>query len=71
MKIMSISKEYFKYLKHIGSSVTLSEFHAKPRIKDLIALRHDVDHDLDIALEMSYWEHKLGFKSTYFVLLDE
>ena len=28
----------------------------------------DVDHDLDLALEMAHLEWRLGFQSTYFIL---
>ncbi|MCW7755283.1 sulfotransferase [Desulfobotulus sp. H1] len=65
---MSIHSQYFTYLKHFCSTVTLNEFHEKPTEQNLIALRHDVDHDLDLALEMSYWEYRHGFRSTYFIL---
>ena len=34
----------------------------------LCGLRHDVDHDLDLALEMAHFEHARGFSSTYFIL---
>jgi hypothetical protein len=33
-----------------------------------IAMRHDVDHNLDHAIKMAEWEHTHGFRSTYFVL---
>lgn len=41
-----------------------------PEVENVICLRHDVDHDLDIALDMAYEEHKRGIKSTYFILHD-
>ena len=65
-----LSPTYITYLQHMGSTVTMREFHAKPGNKNLIALRHDVDHDLDMALEMSCWEHRQGIRSTYFILPD-
>ena len=33
-----------------------------------IALRHDMDHDLDNAVRMAEWEAEHGFRSTYYVL---
>lgn len=64
---MSISGQYFKYLSHLGQTVTLREF-ARQNLSNLIALRHDVDYDLDLALEMSYWEHEHQIQSTYYLL---
>ena len=65
---MSLSPNYFKYLKHFGKTVTLREFSENRHLPDLIALRHDVDYDLDLALEMSYWEHQKGIRSSYYLL---
>jgi len=64
---MAISSKYFKYLKHIGHSVTLREFAANPA-EPVIALRHDVDHDIDLAMEMAFWEQEKGYRSTFFLL---
>ena len=47
---MSIRSEYFEYLKHIGNTVTLKEFTANPDEPNLVALRHDVDYDIDLAM---------------------
>ncbi|MDB4470711.1 sulfotransferase [Deltaproteobacteria bacterium] len=65
---MSIKQDYFKYLKHFGNTVTLRSYSESPDNTDLIALRHDIDYDIDLALEMAYWEHREGFRSTYFLL---
>jgi len=65
---MSIKQEYFKYLRHFPETLALGEFHAQSWRENLIGLRHDVDHDLDIALEMSFWEKEMGFRATYFLL---
>ncbi|MGH8614233.1 MAG: hypothetical protein ACREYF_19945, partial [Gammaproteobacteria bacterium] len=65
---MSISDEYFRYLAHFGSVVTIRDMAARPELADVIALRHDVDHDLDIALEMGYWEHRRGVTASYYLL---
>ena len=65
---MSIDDRYFDYLQHFGATVSLAEAHADQNAPNQIALRHDVDHDLDLALEMSYWEHEHGMRATYFLL---
>ena len=36
--------------------------------KGAIALRHDIDHNLDHALLFAEWEHERGYRATYFVL---
>ena len=41
----------------------------KIKEKSQIILRHDVDLDLDLALQMAKIENSLGIKSTYFFLL--
>lgn len=63
---MSVSDAYFRYLDHFGRTVTLRD--AADAEGDFIALRHDVDHDIDMALEMAYWESERGIRSTYFML---
>ncbi|MFP4120211.1 MAG: sulfotransferase [Coleofasciculus sp.] len=65
---MSLSPEYFRYLEHFGKTVTVQELSENPHLPNLIALRHDVDYDLDLALEMSYWEHERGIRATYYLL---
>jgi hypothetical protein len=65
---MTISKDYEKYLSHFSETVTLDEFHRNSLVPGLCALRHDVDHDLDLALEMAHFERERGFSSTYFIL---
>ncbi len=65
---MSIKSAYFSYLDHFGKTVTVRELIDNPIAPNMIALRHDVDHDLDLALEMGYWESQRGFRSTYYLL---
>ncbi len=65
---MSIGAEYFRYLEHLGDTVTLRDLHEEPRRPDVVALRHDVDHDLDLALEMAHHERARGARATYFLL---
>ena len=64
---MTIRPQYFEYLKHIGHSVTLMESTAD-LAKPVIALRHDVDHDINLAMEMAFWEKEKGYRSTFFLL---
>ena len=33
-----------------------------------VAMRHDVDHDIEKALQFAEWEHHYGYRSTYFLL---
>ena len=63
---MSIRPQYFDYLQHFGATRRLMEFHRDA--SDGIALRHDIDHCIDTALEMAYWEYDAGISATYFVL---
>jgi hypothetical protein len=65
---MSINSRYFEYLDHFGQTVTVAELNQDRHRQNAIALRHDVDYDLDFALEMSYWEKQVGIRSTYFLL---
>lgn len=65
---MSIEQKYFKYLRHLGKTVTLRTSLEESGRPDLVALRHDVDYDFDLALEMAYREHREGVQSTYFLL---
>ena len=68
---MSIKKEYFDLLTHLGSTSTVAELCASKQGDNIIALRHDVDHDLELALEMAHHEWRLGFKATYYLLHTE
>jgi hypothetical protein len=63
---MSIKIEYFDYLAHFEETLTLSEY--SNTTNNAIALRHDIDHSIDVALEMAYWESSKGIKATYFIL---
>lgn len=67
---MSVSSKYFEYLNHFGRTVSLNEMVQAYDDRHMVALRHDVDHDLDIALEMSYWEFRKEVRATYFLLPD-
>jgi hypothetical protein len=41
------------------------------RPERLVALRHDLDHDIEQAVRMARWEAERGLRSTYFVLHTE
>lgn len=64
---MTISRRYGDYLRHFGATVPVREFAAHSTGAS-VALRHDVDHDIDIALEMARYEYDRGVRATYYVL---
>ncbi|MEM6701409.1 MAG: glycosyltransferase [Acidobacteriota bacterium] len=61
-----LNPSYVDYLEHFGRTVTLAELHDSD--EPGIGLRHDVDHDLDAALDMAYVEQRRGCRATYFLL---
>lgn len=65
---MSIDQRYFRYLDHLGATEAVRALVERPDASDLVALRHDVDHDLDLALEMAFWEHQRGCRASYYLL---
>jgi hypothetical protein len=65
---MSIDRRYFDYLDHLGRTDTVRALQERPDARDVVALRHDVDHDLDLALEMAFWEHHRGCRASYYLL---
>jgi hypothetical protein len=66
--LMSISQRYLDLLAHFGHTEHVHALQLEPGASNLIALRHDVDHDLNVALEMAHAEHRVGARSTYFLL---
>ena len=36
--------------------------------REILILRHDVDHDYETALRMARWEHEHGLRATYCIL---
>ena len=58
-----------------GAAVVLplGDAHARrgDRPERLVALRHDLDHDVEQAVRMARWEADRGWRSTYFVLHTE
>lgn len=65
---MTLKSDFFRYLDHFKGAVPLRELHARPALADGVGLRHDIDHDLDLALEVAHHEHALGIRATYFLL---
>lgn len=65
---MALRLEYFEYLKSFNNTCTCKYLYENIKERGLIALRHDVDHDIDVALEMAKLENDLKIKATYFVL---
>jgi hypothetical protein len=66
--------EYDSFLNSLVTSdhllmVTLKDFEKTTSSdKVVLALRYDIDDDINGAIKMAYREHKYGIKSTYFVL---
>lgn len=63
---MSIRPEYIEYIEYFEKTETLQQYSIKKEA--CIALRHDVDHCIDTAMEMAFWESENNIKSTYFIL---
>ena len=57
---MTIQQAYFDLLDHLGQTSTVAELHASNEGDNIVALRHDIDHDLELALEMAHHEWRLG-----------
>jgi hypothetical protein len=62
---VSLSPSYRDTLARFPRTRPLKEF--TPGAAGVF-LRHDVDHDLDLALEMAFWEREAGHRSTWFIL---
>ena len=65
---MTLKQELFRHFEHLGRSAPVRELHDRPDMPDLVALRHDIDHSLDVALETAFWEQRAGLRATYFLL---
>ncbi|MCA9297362.1 MAG: hypothetical protein KC983_12615, partial [Phycisphaerales bacterium] len=65
---MTIKNVYVDLLGHLGQTSTVEALFRDAHRPDIIALRHDIDHDLDLALEMAHVEHALGHRATYYLL---
>ena len=69
---MTISNDYFSRLtRYSDTTFPVSSLLDQTGSPDnMVALRHDIDHDLDIALDFAFEEHKRGYRATYFLLHD-
>jgi hypothetical protein len=65
---MTLDPGYFRLLDHLGATVPVAELAASDPGVACVGLRHDVDHSLDHALEMAFWEARAGCRATYFLL---
>lgn len=65
---MSLHKNFLANLEHFASTVTIKTLDGAAGDPKLCGLRHDVDHSIDVALEMASFEHRHGFQATYFLL---
>lgn len=63
---MALLSTYFDYLAHFETTVTLVEHQSSSGPE--IALRHDIDHCIDTALEMAFWESENNLRASYFIL---
>lgn len=60
-----------RILSRADAVVSMLEVHRGAIADDVIGLRHDVDDNagsLDTAVELALWEHRRGYRSTYFIL---
>jgi hypothetical protein len=63
-----IAGRYRSLLEHLGPTVALTDLR-RSQASDGVALRHDIDHDLGVALDMSAMEREVGERrATYFIL---
>lgn len=65
---MTFRVDCFELLDHLGPTATIRDLHANPQRDQVVGLRHDIDHSLDLALELAHHEHARGMQATYFLL---
>lgn len=65
---MTLKQGFFDLMDHLGPTQPVSAMPPNARAQDLVSLRHDIDHSLDVALEMAFWEHDRGMRATYYLL---
>ena len=65
---MTFKTEFFEYLEHFRGARPILELHKNPRTESIIGLRHDVDHNIDIALEAAFLEKEIGISASYYLL---
>lgn len=57
-------EKFYNKIKSLGDTVLFKDFKGEKSF----LIRHDVDFDLQLALDLAIFENKLGIKSTYFIL---
>ncbi len=57
-------------LERAEAVVAMREIAAGEKHPNVIGLRHDVDNVLEPCVELAEWEHRHGFRSTFYVLHD-
>ena len=58
-------KLFYKQLQERKEVLTFNEYDGR----NCFLIRHDIDYNLDKALEMAQLENEMGIKSTFFILL--
>lgn len=67
---LSHYKDVFKQALELGYKISAFKDYTKiNKFKKIIILRHDIDFNIERALEMAKIENNLGVKATYFVRL--
>ena len=64
-----MSKSYISFINKLKSFYKFKYFDEKINKHNNIILRHDIDYELDYALNIAKLNNKLRIKSTFFVLL--
>lgn len=67
---MALDPRFRRYLEHFGRTVPVRELVTHRERTALTALRHDVDYDIDVAMDAAYWEQTLGARASYYILHD-
>lgn len=63
-------QEYKRLLKEIiENNFEICTYSNYKQVEKPCILRHDIDYDINMALNLAKIEHELGAKSTYFILL--
>lgn len=63
-----IARRFRSLLEHVGPTVPLTDLRRSDHASG-VAMRHDIDHDLGVALDMSVVEREVGDRrATYFIL---
>lgn len=65
---MALREELFAYLDRFGRTVPVRDLHQRSDARAMVALRHDVDYDLDAALELAFHEAARGCRASFFLL---